>query len=67
MVIATFIAIYPLSLLYGIFLAPHIVSWPTWVRSLFLPVFAPLILTYLFMPFLTQHILKRWLYTRPPS
>jgi len=58
----TFIAIYPLSLLFSLFLAPHVENWPTVIRALFLPVLAPIILTYLFMPFLTQHILKRWLY-----
>jgi hypothetical protein len=62
MVITTFIAIYPLSLLYALYLAPHIISWPVLVRALFLPVLAPVILTYLFMPFLTQRVLKRWLY-----
>jgi antibiotic biosynthesis monooxygenase (ABM) superfamily enzyme len=62
MVITTFIAIYPLSLLYGVFLTPHTVNLPTAVRALFLPVFAPIILTYLFMPFLTRHVFKHWLY-----
>lgn len=62
MVITTFIAIYPLSLIYGLFVAPNVLSWPVWVRSLCLPIFAPVILTYLFMPFLTRHVLKRWLY-----
>jgi antibiotic biosynthesis monooxygenase (ABM) superfamily enzyme len=64
MVVTTFTAIYPLSLLYGIFLAPAVAEWPTWIRSLFLPVFAPIILTYLFMPFLTQRVLKQWLYKK---
>jgi antibiotic biosynthesis monooxygenase (ABM) superfamily enzyme len=62
MVVTTFVAIYPLSVLFGLFLNPHIASWPVLVRALFLPIFAPIILTYLFMPFLTQHVLKRWLY-----
>ncbi len=62
MVIATSIAIYPISLVYGLFVAPHILHWSVWVRSLCLPIFAPIILTYLLMPFLTQHVLKRWLY-----
>jgi antibiotic biosynthesis monooxygenase (ABM) superfamily enzyme len=62
MVITTFIAIYPLSLLYTLYLAPHILKLPAPVRALFLPVLAPVILTYLFMPFLTQHVFKRWLY-----
>jgi uncharacterized protein len=62
MAATTFIAIYPLSLLYSIFLAPYIESWPVWIRALFLPVIAPITLTYIFMPFLTQRILKSWLY-----
>lgn len=62
MVITTFIGIYPLSLLYGFFLAAHIERWPIEFRSLVIPVFAPIILTYLFMPFLTQTLLRRWLY-----
>jgi antibiotic biosynthesis monooxygenase (ABM) superfamily enzyme len=62
MVIATFIAIYPISLAFTLFLAPQIAHWHAAIRALFLPVIAPTILTYLFMPFLTQRILKRWLY-----
>jgi antibiotic biosynthesis monooxygenase (ABM) superfamily enzyme len=62
MAITTFIAIYPLSLLYSYFLVPHTLSLPVPVRSLFLPIIAPVILTYLFMPLLTRHILRRWLY-----
>lgn len=62
MVITTFIAIYPISLFYGYFVAAHVIHWKVEYRSLFLPVFAPIILTYLFMPILTQRILKRWLY-----
>ena len=62
MVITTFIAIYPLSLIYAFFIAPNTTDWPTAVRALILPIAAPVILTYLFMPFLTQKILKHWLY-----
>jgi uncharacterized protein len=62
MVLTTFIAIYPLSLLFGFFLNPHIDGLPVWLRALFLPIFAPIILTYILMPFLTQRVLKRWLY-----
>jgi antibiotic biosynthesis monooxygenase (ABM) superfamily enzyme len=62
MVITTFIAIYPLSLLYGLYIATRVKSWPVEYRSLFLPVFAPIILTYLFMPFLTRRVLRAWLY-----
>jgi len=62
MVITTFIAIYPISLAYGGLVAARVVHWPLAFKALFLPVFAPIILTYLFMPFLTQRLLKRWLY-----
>jgi antibiotic biosynthesis monooxygenase (ABM) superfamily enzyme len=62
MALTTFIAIYPISLLYTLYLTPHIVDWPAAVRALVLPIIAPIILTYLFMPFLTQLVLKRWLY-----
>lgn len=62
MVIVTLIAIYPLSLLYALFVAPHTVDWFVLLRALILPVCAPIILTYLFMPFLTQHAFRRWLY-----
>jgi antibiotic biosynthesis monooxygenase (ABM) superfamily enzyme len=65
MATTTFIAIYPLSLLYSYFLVPHTLSLPVPVRSLFLPIFAPIILTYAFMPFLTRHVLKRWLFKAP--
>lgn len=66
MVIATFIAIYPLSLIYALFVAPHTGNWLVSVRALILPIFAPLILTYLFMPFLTRRVLKPWLYKSAP-
>jgi antibiotic biosynthesis monooxygenase (ABM) superfamily enzyme len=62
MVVATFIAIYPISLLFALILNPYIQNWPAAARALVLPIFAPIILTYLFMPFLTQRILKSWLY-----
>lgn len=62
MVVVTFIAIYPISLAYGLVVASHMANWPVWTRSLILPLFAPVLLTYLFMPFLTQRVLKRWLY-----
>ena len=67
MVVTTFIAIYPISLLYSYFLVPHTISLPVPFRSLFLPVIAPIILTYAFIPFLTQRVLKRWLYKTPVS
>jgi hypothetical protein len=65
MTITTFIAIYPLSLLFTYDLAPHILSLPVPVRALFLPIIAPIILTYAFMPLLTRYFLKQWLYKSP--
>jgi antibiotic biosynthesis monooxygenase (ABM) superfamily enzyme len=62
MVTTTFTAIYPLSLLYAYLVVPHTGGWPNALRALILPIFAPIILTYLFMPFLTRHVLRRWLY-----
>lgn len=62
MVITTFVAIYPLSLINAYFVTPHTGNWPTYARAVILSVFAPIILTYLFMPFLTQRVLRSWLY-----
>lgn len=62
MVVTTLIGIYPISLFYGGLIAAHVVHWPLLLKSLFLPIFAPIILTYLFMPFLTQRVLRGWLY-----
>jgi len=67
MAMTTFIAIYPLSLIVNFFVLPLVTDWPTAVRALILSVAAPIILTYLFMPFLTQRVLKRWLYTSIPA
>jgi antibiotic biosynthesis monooxygenase (ABM) superfamily enzyme len=64
MVTAIFIAIYPLSLLFNIFVAPHLVSWPVILRSLVFSVIAPTLLTYFLMPFVSQKLLKRWLYPK---
>lgn len=62
MALTTSMAIYPLSLIYGYAVTPHVLGWPVAVRALILPLFAPAILTYFFMPFLTQKVLRRWLY-----
>jgi uncharacterized protein len=64
MVITTFIAIYPLSLIYGFLIVTLTTRWPIAARALILPIFAPIALTYLFMPFLTQHVMKSWLYKK---
>jgi hypothetical protein len=62
MVVVTFVAVYPLSLLLGAFVSPHIISWNIFIRALLFPIVAPVVLTYFSMPFLTQRIFKRWLY-----
>jgi antibiotic biosynthesis monooxygenase (ABM) superfamily enzyme len=62
MVIVTFIAVYPLSLVLGELVSPHITHVNIFTRSLLFPVIAPVVLTYFFMPFLTQRVFKSWLY-----
>jgi antibiotic biosynthesis monooxygenase (ABM) superfamily enzyme len=62
MVVVTFVAVYPLSLISVLFVAPHTENLPVLVRAIFFPAVVPIILTYLFMPFLTQRVFKRWLY-----
>lgn len=62
MVIATFIAVYPVSLLLNYFVSPHLIHVNVFARALLFPVVLPVLLTYLLMPFVTQKILKRWLY-----
>ncbi len=64
MAATTIIAIYPLSLLYAIYVAPNTLHWPVAARAMVVPILAPIILTYLFMPFLTQRVLKPWLYKK---
>lgn len=62
MVIATFIAVYPLALLLGWLIAPHIIHYNIFLRSLLFPIILPLALTYVLMPIVTQRLLKHWLY-----
>ncbi|MDB5179298.1 MAG: antibiotic biosynthesis monooxygenase [Patescibacteria group bacterium] len=65
MVVVTFVAVYPLSLLLGAFVAPRLMGVNIFVRSLLFPVVVPVVLTYFLMPFLTQRVFKSWLYKRP--
>ena len=62
MVTATFVGIYPLSLLFNAYVSPHLVAWPLFLRAIVFSIIAPLLLTYLLLPFITQKLLKRWLY-----
>ncbi|MDB5170136.1 MAG: antibiotic biosynthesis monooxygenase [Candidatus Saccharibacteria bacterium] len=65
MVVVTFIAVYPLSLLLGEVVSPHTADWNILLRSLVFPLIAPAVLTYFFMPFFTQRVFRRWLYKSP--
>jgi len=62
MVTTTFIGLYPLSLLFTLFVTPYIITWPSVFRAAVLPIIAPILLTYWIMPYLTQKVLKPWLY-----
>jgi antibiotic biosynthesis monooxygenase (ABM) superfamily enzyme len=62
MVLVTFVAVYPLSLLLGAFISPHLIHWNLFLRALLFPIVAPTLLTYVLLPFLTQRVFKRWLY-----
>lgn len=65
MVVVTFVAVYPLSLVLSAFVSPHLAGWNLFVRALLFPVIAPVVLTYVILPFLTQYVFRRWLYKRP--
>jgi uncharacterized protein len=67
MTVVTFAAAYPLSLLLGAFVSPHIVKVNIFIRALVFPLVVPAILTYFSMPFLTQRVFKRWLYKVPQT
>lgn len=62
MVIATFIAVYPVTLTLNWLVVPHLIHINIFIRSLLVPIILPILLTYVLMPFITQRILKRWLY-----
>jgi antibiotic biosynthesis monooxygenase (ABM) superfamily enzyme len=62
MVIVTFVAIYPIAILFGYVVNPRTITWPVPLRAICLSVAAPILLTYLIMPWLTRKIFKRWLY-----
>jgi antibiotic biosynthesis monooxygenase (ABM) superfamily enzyme len=62
MVIATFICVYPMAILVDWLIAPHMEHYNLFLRALLFPLILPILLTYLLMPFVTQRVLKRWLY-----
>lgn len=61
-VIATFIAVYPVSLLLNELVSPHVAHLNIFIRALLFPVVLPILLTYFLMPLVTQKLLKHWLY-----
>lgn len=61
MVLVTFAAVYPLSLLFQAFLAPATQAWPLPVRGLAFPVIMVPLLTYVVMPGLSR-LFRRYLY-----
>lgn len=63
MVIIIAIGVYPLSLILGYYVSPHLLSLNIFIRSLLFPLIVPAALTYALVPFLTQHVFKKWLYT----
>lgn len=64
MAVTTMIAIYPIALVVDIFIVPHTTNWSVIFRAIIIPIIGPLILTYSFMPYLTQKILRNWLYKK---
>ncbi|WP_187239325.1 hypothetical protein [Actinomadura sp. HBU206391] len=70
MVIATFSAIYPLSLLFQGVIAPATQNWPLALRALVFPLVMVPLLTYAVMPNVSR-LLRRWLYparrSHPPA
>jgi antibiotic biosynthesis monooxygenase (ABM) superfamily enzyme len=62
MALTTIIAIYPIALFFAAFVNEHVASWPVFFRAALVPIFGPIILTYLLMPFLTRKVLRNWLY-----
>jgi antibiotic biosynthesis monooxygenase (ABM) superfamily enzyme len=65
MALTTIIAIYPIALFFAVFITPHVTNWTVFLRAALVPIFGPIILTYLFMPFLTRKVLRGWLYRNP--
>lgn len=61
MVLVTFAAVYPMSLLFSGLAAPRVQMWPLVLRSLLFPLVLVPLLTYVVMPYLSR-LLRRWLY-----
>lgn len=61
MVIMTFVAVYPLSLILNLTAIPHLTWLPVGLRALVFPLVLPPTLTYVLMPLLSR-MFRRWLY-----
>ena len=61
MVVVVFVAVYPFSLFFSVFVLPHITHLPLLIRSSIFPVVLPILMVYLLLPFLTQRVFKGWL------
>ncbi|SPT58573.1 antibiotic biosynthesis monooxygenase [Actinomadura madurae] len=61
MIVVTFCAVYPLSLLLQAFVTPSATSWPLPLKALVFPVIVIPLLTLVIMPALSR-ALRRWLY-----
>ncbi|GGO90183.1 antibiotic biosynthesis monooxygenase [Wenjunlia tyrosinilytica] len=61
MVVVTFCAVYPLSMLLGWLVTPEVAPWPLPARAAVFPAVVAPLLTYIVMPWLSR-LLRRWLY-----
>jgi uncharacterized protein len=63
MALVTFVAIYPLSLLYTWLVVPQVKAWPLGVHAAVFPLALVPLLTFLIMPRLSR-LLRHWLYAQ---
>ncbi|MFF5262663.1 antibiotic biosynthesis monooxygenase [Actinomadura viridis] len=61
MVVVTFCAVYPISLLLQVTVVPQTQTWPLALRAMLFPLLVVPVLTYAVMPLLSR-LLRRWLY-----
>ncbi|AWN24464.1 antibiotic biosynthesis monooxygenase [Deinococcus irradiatisoli] len=60
MAVLTVLALYPVSLTFGLLLTPHLLTWPLALRTLLSAVLVVSVMTYLVMPFITR-VFAGWL------
>ncbi len=70
MVAVTLVAVYPLSLIFQLVIAPGTHSWPLFLRAAVFPLVVVPTLTYVLMPSLSK-VMRSWLYpvrrAHPPA